>query len=118
MLLILIALIILSSLFLYFYRPFSNMLEHYNDQSGQLCITCKDKKFNPCIACFNCVWCEDEFGNSGCIGGDRHGPYNNERCSKWTSGDPYVDMERRNNNYVCPFNAPVNRKINHPRGIL
>lgn len=93
---IFLALIFALLLIGYFYI-YGNKLEHYNDTSGKNCITCQEKNFNQCLACYNCVWCEDEFGNSGCIGGNRFGPYNNERCQRWRSGDPYVAMVRRNN---------------------
>ncbi len=71
--------------------------EHFNDQVGQFCYSCSGKTVNQCMNCFNCGFCVDKFGNSGCIGGDHKGPYNHERCVVWHYGDPWSKMARKKN---------------------
>ena len=86
---VIIALIILT------YKNNTN-IEGYNDQTGRYCLSCYKRNRNQCLRCFNCVWCEDQWGNGKCIGGDNvSGPYNYERCNKWTHGDPYSYMMKK-----------------------
>lgn len=70
-------------------------IEGFNGQTGRFCYTCQNKTYNQCMSCFNCGWCEDDKGNGQCIGGDHRGPWNYERCAKWSNGDPYSYMLER-----------------------
>jgi len=70
--------------------------EGFNEQNGQLCLTCDKKTLNQCTNCFNCGYCVDKWGNGRCIGGDLHGPFNNENCARWYHGDPYSVMIQKN----------------------
>jgi len=84
------------------YFHFQNKtVEGYNNHTGQFCYSCVGKTMNQCLGCFNCGFCVDAYGNSGCIGGDKNGPYNYERCALWYYTDPYAKMEQRNQNYRC-----------------
>jgi hypothetical protein len=88
---------ILASWFYYrnYYESFGNY-EHFNDQTGKLCNSCVGKSFNQCLGCFNCGFCVDKYGNSGCIAGDQNGPYNYESCARWYYSDPYSFMIQKN----------------------
>ena len=81
----------------------NSSVEGYNEQSGRFCPTCVNKTFNQCLRCFNCGWCVDKYGNSGCVGGDQNGPYNYEDCAKWYYIDPFTFMTQRNNDYKCSY---------------
>ena len=73
--------------------------EHFNDKVGTLCLSCSDKTVNQCMDCFNCGFCEDQFGNSKCIAGDHKGPYNFEDCAKWYYNDPFSYMIKKNGSW-------------------
>lgn len=73
-----------------------NTKEPYNDSSGKLCLSCNDKTFNQCLECFNCGFCVDKWGNSKCIVGDMHGPYNYEQCDRWYYNDPWTYVTQQN----------------------
>lgn len=80
---------------------FRSSLEHFNDTSGKFCNSCENKTLNQCTSCFNCGFCVDEWGNSGCIGGDRNGPFNKEKCKRWYYVDPFSYMIRNSPPYPC-----------------
>jgi hypothetical protein len=94
--------------FVYIYKLYMNANIHategYNDQVGQFCRDCSGKTFNQCLSCFNCGWCVDKYGNSGCIGGDQNGPYNYESCAKWYHGDPWYAMNEKKNREISKCN--------------
>ncbi len=98
-----IIIVILALLVIYYLynKHTQTSVEGYNDQAGKMCTTCNGKTPNQCLSCFNCGWCVDKWGSSGCIGGTHQGPFNFERCAKWTSGDPFAYMMQRNANYGC-----------------
>lgn len=99
---IIILLLLIITIVIIFYALKSyNLIEGYNDQTGQFAITCDGKSINQCLGKFNCGWCVDADGNSGCIGGDLHGPWNYEKCMKWTHGDPFSYMLQTNPNNKC-----------------
>lgn len=81
--------------------------EGFNEQTGKYCLTCKDKTLNQCTNCFNCGYCVDKWGNGMCVGGDLHGPYNNETCARWYHGDPFSVMLQKNKadieNHKCSY---------------
>ena len=78
--------------------------EHFNEQSGTFCLSCRNKTPNQCLKCFNCLYITDKWGHSGCIGGDANsGPYNNEEYSRIYSGDPFSRMRENNDNYRCSY---------------
>lgn len=77
--------------------------EGYNEQTGQFCLSCKDKTINQCLNCFNCGFCVDKWGNSRCVGGDHKGPYNFEKCAYWYHNDPYSVMMQRDQNYKVSY---------------
>lgn len=85
--------------------------EGFNDQTGQFCQTCRGKTLNQCLSCFNCGFCVDRWGNSGCIGGDHKGPYNFERCYKWYHTDPWAHALNRNAKYGCQFGIKSSNKL-------
>ena len=90
--LIIVGLIILN------YTKRERVVEGYNDQTGRFCMSCRNRNRNCCLSCFNCGWCEDQWGNGKCIGGDNNsGPYNYERCAKWTHGDPFHMVSKKQN---------------------
>lgn len=110
--LVIIILVIIVALF--FLLQMDNTyvaIEGYNDQTGQFCTTCKGKTMNQCFQCFNCGWAIDEWGNSGCIGGDHKGPYNFERVAKWYHTDPWTTMQQRNNNYRCSYGPRSSNRL-------
>ena len=89
-----------------------NGTEHFNEQSGQFCSSCKDKTFNQCLNCFNCGFCVDEWGNSQCIGSDiANGPYNNEKCARLYQGDPWLRMKENNQNYEIEFGPKQGNRV-------
>ena len=71
---------------------FNTNSEPFTDLAGQFCGSCKNKTYNQCINCANCGFLVDEFGNSGCVGGDHNGPYNYEKGSKWYYYSPWTQM--------------------------
>lgn len=90
--------------------------EHFNEESGRFCSTCKDKTYNQCLNCFNCGWCVDSWGNGKCLGADvASGTYNNEKCSKLYLGDPYLRMKQNNRNYKTEMGP---KSSNRAIGIL
>ena len=95
MLLIILLIIIL------FFIWISESKEGFNDHSGQLCTTCNGRTFNQCLQCFNCGFCVDKWGNSTCVGGDRFGPYNFEKCDYYYYIDPYYRMMENNKFEKC-----------------
>lgn len=89
----------------------NNCVEGYNDQTGRFCTTCAGKTINQCLRCFNCGWCVDKWGNSGCIGGDHKGPYNFENCAKWYHTDPWAHMMQRNADYRCSYGPRSSNRL-------
>jgi hypothetical protein len=87
------------------------MIEGYNEYSGFNCPSCIGKTFNQCLRCFNCGWCVDKYGNSGCVGGDMKGPYNAEGCAKWYYIDPINFMTQRNSDYKCSYGPMASNRI-------
>lgn len=103
-----ILLIVLAIVLLFNY----NKTEHFNEESGRFCSSCKDKTFNQCLNCFNCGWCKDEFGNEGCIPSDiANGPYNNEKCAQLYQGDPWLRMQQNNKNYETEMGPKQGNRI-------
>lgn len=96
-----ILLIILIIVFFYAYirTPVTN--EGFDESSGRFCPTCSGKTLNQCTRCFNCGWCVDKFGNSACLGGDSHGPFNFEKCNQWYYVDNYAKAIQNNERYRC-----------------
>ena len=93
-----IALAITIAILCFVFNMF-NRYEGFNEQVGRFCHTCSGKNFNQCTGCFNCGFCVDKWGNSGCIGGDYKGPYNYEKCAYWYTGDPFTKMLQMNKDY-------------------
>lgn len=103
LILIVLAITVICILTNVFKSNSTNINEGFNEQAGRFCHTCAGKNFNQCSQCFNCGFCVDKWGNSGCIGGDHTGPYNFERCAYWYSGDPFAKMMQRNMDYKCSY---------------
>lgn len=107
---ILILCLILWCIFVATSQPPSRM-EGFN-QGARLCNTCENKTFNQCVSCFDCSWCQDEFGSSGCIGGDVNGPYNNEKCARYYTSDDFYQMRQDNDHYKYSYGPrSSNRRI-------
>ncbi len=102
--------IFIIGLFVYLHCK-NKKIEGYNDQTGRYCMTCAGKTLNQCLQCFNCGWCTDKHGNSGCIGGDHKGPWNFENCAKWYHGDPFSFMMQRNANYRCSYGPRSSNRL-------
>ena len=100
---VIIAIIMFVIVYLLIENKGNCCIEGYNNQTGRFCISCANKTINQCLECFNCGWCVDKWGNSGCIGGDHKGPYNFENCARWYYSDPWTYMMQRNKNYKCSY---------------
>ena len=86
--------------------------EFFNESVGQMCGTCEGKTINQCLACFNCGFCVDKFGNSKCVGGDvASGAYNKENCAMWYVRDPFQRMQQMNDNYKCSYGPPQKNRV-------
>ena len=85
--------------------------ESFNNQTGKFCTTCSDKNINDCQDCFNCGYCQDESGQGKCIGIDREGPMNNERCDKLSRGDDWYKMVEMNNNYKPSYGPKQGNRV-------
>jgi hypothetical protein len=85
-----------------------NQTEHFNEQTGRFCSSCREKTYNQCLDCFNCGWCVSSDGSGRCLGSDiANGPYNNEKCAQLYQGDPWLRMQQDNNNYKRAYgNSP------------
>lgn len=86
-------------------------IEGYNEQSGRYCPTCSGKTINECLRCFNCGFLVDKWGNSGCVGGDQHGPYNYEDGARWYHIDGYSMMEQLNKDYKCSYGPRSSNRL-------
>lgn len=108
-----IILLIFITLFIIYcaYYDHKNTTENFNEQSGRFCPTCANKTINQCLRCFNCGWCVDKYGNSGCIGGDSSGPYNAENCARWYYIDGFTYMTQRNNDYKCSYGPRSSNRL-------
>lgn len=84
--------LLIITIFYFMYKG----IEHFNENSGQLCLDCKGKTFNDCLKCHSCGFAVDKDGNSACIGGDANGPYNYEDAARWYHGDQYSYMIQKN----------------------
>jgi hypothetical protein len=113
MICILILLIIICGIaYLIYKKQLScHLIEKFNDQSGRFCPDCRNKTFNECLRCFNCGWCVDKDGNSGCVGGDHNGPYNYENCAKWYYIDPFTYMSQINKDYKCSYGPRASNRV-------
>ena len=89
-----------------------NQTEHFNEQSGRFCSSCKEKTFNQCLNCFNCGFCVNSNGSSGCIGASMpSGTYNNEKCDRLYLGDPYQRMQQNNQNYELEMGPKQGNRV-------
>lgn len=104
-----ILLIVLAIALLFNY----NKTEHFNEDTGRFCSSCKGKTFNQCTNCFNCGFCVGKNGENSCIGVDiANGSYNNEKCDQIYLGDPWLRMQQNNNNYELEYGpSNANRVI-------
>lgn len=96
-----------------------NRTEHFNEQTGRFCSSCKEKTFNQCLDCFNCGFCVKD-GDAKCIGADvANSTYNNEKCDRLYLGDPWARMKENNENYELEFGPKQgNRVIGiYPKGM-
>lgn len=104
--------IIILCIILWIYMNQSNSkTESFNNQVGRFCYTCSDKNINECQRCFNCAWCMDSSGNGKCIGVDREGPMNNERCSRLYRGDDWYRMVENNQNYKKSYGPKQGNRV-------
>jgi hypothetical protein len=103
---ILLLTVILIVTLIFIYLNNKQTKEGFNDESGRFCSTCAGRTFNQCTRCFNCGFCVDKWGNSGCIGGDAKGGYNFEQCAAWYYIDPYSRMMQNNERNQCN-NGPI-----------
>lgn len=122
-----VILLILTSIFaLYIMLNKKNdkVSEGFWGDSGQFCTTCTSRTPNQCLSCFNCGLAYDRYGNSACIGGSVHGPFNYESARwyhggainpndiiYWKHGDPYSYMIQRNANYNCSMGPRSSNRI-------
>ena len=90
---------------------FMNKMEGFNEQTGRLCTTCNDKNINECTGCFNCGYCQDGSGDSKCIGVDREGPMNNERCDRLYRGDDWYRMMENNIDYKISYGPKQGNRV-------
>ena len=103
---IFITLVVLVLIFVY-----TKPAEHFNEQSGNLCLSCNDKNIAQCLECFNCVWIYDQFGQGKCVVGSQSGPYNNEENVRWYHRDPWSQMVKDNNHYKCSYGPKQSNRI-------
>ena len=80
MLIYLVALFTL--LFIIYYNDCD--LEHFNISDMSVCNECSCKSKLDCMACNNCGYCNDEYGNGRCVSGDKNGPYF-DSCNSWNN---------------------------------
>ena len=106
-----ILLIIIVAVFIWLFIN-NRATEHFNEQSGQLCLDCTEKNFGQCLKCFNCTWIIDRFNNGSCVGGDVHnGPYNNEEHTMAYYGDPWAQKKYDNDHYKCSYGPKQSNRI-------
>ena len=102
-----LAIIVAALLFMY-----TGKKEHFNEQSGQLCLDCHGKNFGQCLQCFNCTYIRDRFNNGTCVPGDVHnGPYNNEEHVMAYYTDPWAQKVYDNNHYKCSYGPKQSNRI-------
>ncbi|ARF11559.1 hypothetical protein Klosneuvirus_5_2 [Klosneuvirus KNV1] len=88
-----------------------NKTEHFNEETGRFCSSCKGKTFNQCTNCFNCGFCVKN-GTAQCLASDiANGPYNNEKCDQLYLGDPWLRMQQNNNNYELSYGPKQGNRI-------
>jgi len=105
-------LIILLIIIFITFKKYFKKNEQFNERVGSFCYTCKDKHYNACMKCFNCIWAVNADGTSGCIGGDvNNGPYNKENVKRWYVRDPYHHMKERNADYKISYGPKQNNRI-------
>lgn len=108
--LLILAIIIMALLFMY-----TNKTEHFNEQNGQLCLSCEGKNYGDCLKCFNCGYGFKTFPNGvvngTCVVGNMHGPYNNEDFDRWDNIDPLSKLEYMNDHPKCSYGPPQQNRI-------
>lgn len=107
-----ISLVLLFVLLISRYDQHIDTTEGFNDSSGQFSMTCGGKTFNQCLKSFNCGFVVDKWGNSGCVGGDVHGPFNFEEGNYYYyHNDPYAYAMQQNENYRCNMGPRSSNRI-------
>jgi hypothetical protein len=91
---------------------YNKKYEHFNEQTGQLCLDCNGKNFGQCLQCFNCTFLWDRYGNGYCTGGDqKSGPYNNEDYVVAYYTDVFPQQKYDNAHYKCSYGPPQENRI-------
>jgi hypothetical protein len=77
-------------------RCIDRPIEHYNDEVGTYCTSCKAKNtINKCSMCYNCVWLYDQHR---CVDGSGKGPYNLTNMpinGRWFSEDTWYKQAEK-----------------------
>ncbi len=112
---------ILAAIILIIYLKYKSKSspEGFTDLAGHFCGSCNNLTYNQCLNCANCGFLVDQFGNSGCIGGDHKGPYNYEKGKYWYYyGSPWTQMlqdqmsDTDSGHYKCSYGpSQANRRI-------